>query len=75
MRYLATVLVTAPLLGLIGHFMTAEPMPWWPDTAIFGAFMGALAAFVAMRISHFRKAGRHLRGAGRAAWSGVRRKN
>lgn len=30
--------------ALIAHFVTDQPMPWWPDTAIMGAFAGLLAA-------------------------------
>ncbi|HYT73821.1 MAG TPA: hypothetical protein VEL79_03640 [Vicinamibacterales bacterium] len=74
MRYVKTFLVTAPVLGLLGHFLAETPMPWWPDTAIFGAFMGALSAFVVMRFTFARTAVRHIRGAGRAFWSAVRRK-
>jgi hypothetical protein len=54
------------LLALLAHFTTSEPMPWWPDTVIFGAFMGALSAFLLMRFVFARRAIGHLRGAGRA---------
>jgi hypothetical protein len=66
MRYLKTFIIAAPVMALLGHFMASEPMPWWPDTVIFGAFMGALAAFALMRVVFARRAMGHLRGAGRA---------
>jgi hypothetical protein len=46
--------------------MASEPMPWWPDTVIFGSFMGALAAFALKQFVFAGRAIRHLRGAGRA---------
>jgi hypothetical protein len=42
--YLKTFLVVGVSLGVITHFVTREPMPWWPDTAIMGAAFGTLAA-------------------------------
>jgi len=30
--------------ALIAHFVTDQPMAWWPDTAIMGGFAGLLAA-------------------------------
>ena len=74
MRYLKTFLVTAPIFGLLGHFLAETPMPWWPDTAIFGVLMGALAAFVVMRFTFSQKAGRHFRGASQVLWSRLRRR-
>jgi hypothetical protein len=53
-------------MALLAHFVTEEPMPWWPDTFVFAGFMGALAAFVVMRVTHARRAAGYLRGAGRA---------
>ena len=66
MRYVKAFIVAAPVMALLAHFLTEEHMPWWPDTFVFGGFMGALAAFVVMRITHARRAVGHLRGAGRA---------
>ena len=65
MRYFKAFIITGPVMALLAHFMTSESMPWWPDTAIFGAFMGALAAFVLMRFVFARRALGHLLGAGR----------
>jgi len=65
-RYLKAFVIAAPITGLLAHYMTSEPMPWWPDTFVFGGFMGALAAFVVMRFVFARKAVGHLGGAGRA---------
>jgi uncharacterized membrane protein AbrB (regulator of aidB expression) len=48
------------VIGLVFHFVTNEPMPWWPDTAMIGAFMGALAVLVAIGRSRDRRANRHL---------------
>ncbi len=67
MRYLKAFVVAAPTIAVLAHFLTEEPMPWWPDTVVFGGFMGALAAFLVMRLTHARRAVGHLRGAGRAA--------
>jgi hypothetical protein len=53
-------------MAVVAHYMTSEPMPWRPDTVIFGGFTGALAAFVVMRFVFARRAVGHLRGAGRA---------
>jgi hypothetical protein len=54
-------------MALLAHYLTVEPMPWWPDTFVFGGFMGALAAFVVMRVRHFRHAAAPLRG----VWRGL----
>jgi hypothetical protein len=66
MRYLKAFAIGGPLLGLLGHFMASEPMPWWPDTVVFGALMGAPTAFLLMRLAFARRAVGHLLGAGRA---------
>lgn len=56
MTYLRAFVIGAIGMGLLAHFVTTEPMPWWPDTAIFGAFMGAVAAFVMVRLLPVRRA-------------------
>ena len=56
MNYIRIFLVSAPLWGLFYHAMTEQPLPWWPDTVIMGGFMGALTAFVWMRLTHARLA-------------------
>ena len=73
MRYVKTFLVSAPLFALFYHWVTIEPLPWWPDTVVMGVFMGALAAFVLMRLTFAHKAGRHLRNAGVGLWRVTRR--
>ena len=64
MIYLKTFAISAPLFALFYHWIAIEPMPWWPDTAIMGAFMGALATFAVIR---FRPAA--------IFWRGVARKS
>ena len=71
MRYVKTFVVSAPLFGLFYHWIAVEPLPWWPDTAIMGAFMGALASFALMRLLFGHRAARHL---GRAAKIAIRRR-
>ena len=60
MRYLKTFVISAPIFAVFYHWVTLEPLPWWPDTAIMGSFMGALAAFVVMRLGFAQRAIRHL---------------
>ena len=73
LRYIKTFLITGPIMAVAAHYMTSEPMPWWPDTLIFGGFMGAMAAFVLMRFVFARRAVGHLAGAGRAFVGKARR--
>jgi hypothetical protein len=73
-RYIKTFCVTAPAFVLVGRFVPDQPMAWWPDALIFGGFMGALAAFVVMRVTHVRQTIRHSRGLGAAVWSGIQRR-
>jgi hypothetical protein len=42
--YLKTFLIAGVIAGVVIHFVTREPMPWWPDTAIMGAMFGTIAA-------------------------------
>jgi hypothetical protein len=65
-RYVQIALITALIMAVVAHYVTSEPMPWWPDTAIFGGFMGALAAFLVMRLVHEGDAIDQLRRIGRA---------
>lgn len=74
MTYLKTFMITAPLFAVVGHVVPDEPMRWWPDALIFGAFMGALSAFGVMRFLHFRRAGQATRRVGGALLDGVRRR-
>jgi hypothetical protein len=53
--YIRAFVIGAAAVGLLGHFMTAEPMPWWPDTVIFSGFMGAMVAFGMLRIAPLRR--------------------
>jgi hypothetical protein len=57
-------------MALLAHYITAEPMPWWPDTFVFGGLMGALGAFAVMRFMHFRHAAAPIRG----LWRGLKGK-
>lgn len=70
MLYIKTFLISSPLLGLFYHFVTNEPMPWWPDTVVMGGFMGAFATFLTMRFAFARRAIRHLGNAASLAASG-----
>jgi len=67
MIHLKTFLISAPLLGLFYHWVAIEPMPWWPDTAIMGTFMGAMAVFVLMRAPFLPIAAARVWRAGRSA--------
>ena len=73
MTYLKTFIITAPVFVVVAHLVPDEPMPWWPDALIFGAFMGALSAFALMRFRHFRSAARATRRVGATLLDGVRR--
>jgi hypothetical protein len=42
--YLGAFLLVGLGLGVAVHFVTKDPMPWWPDTAMIGAVYGTLAA-------------------------------
>ncbi len=66
LSYIKAFIFTAVTTGILAHYFAQEPMRWWPDAFIFGGFMGAMAAFVVMRVKHTRKAAQHLKGAGRA---------
>jgi hypothetical protein len=66
LRYLKTFVIVAPVTGLLAHYFAEDGMRWWPDTFIFGGFVGAMAAFVVMRVTHARRALGHLHGAGKA---------
>jgi hypothetical protein len=57
-------------MALLAHYLTVEPMPWWPDTFVFGGFIGALGAFVALRVLHFRHGAAPIR----SLWRAVRSK-
>lgn len=50
MRYLRTFVVAAPVFAVLYHFVASRPLPWWPDSAIMGGFMGALASFALLRL-------------------------
>jgi hypothetical protein len=42
--YLKAFLLVGLTMGILTHFVTREPMPWWPDTVIIGAAFGTLTA-------------------------------
>jgi len=46
LRYVKAFIVVGLTMALLAHYLTVESMPWWPDTFVFGAFMGGLAALV-----------------------------
>jgi rhamnogalacturonyl hydrolase YesR len=45
--YLTTFLLVSVGAGVLAHFVTRYPMPWWPDTVIMGLPFGILAALSA----------------------------
>ena len=45
----AAFCVASVVLGILFHFVTRQPMPWWPDTAIIGAFVGFLVALIVVK--------------------------
>lgn len=53
-------------LALFIRAVTTEAMPWWPDTAIVGAFMGALVTLGVYSYERDRRAWRRWRDLGRA---------
>ena len=40
--YLKAFLLVGLSVGVVVHFVTRQPMPWWPDTVIMGGTGGAL---------------------------------
>jgi len=61
MYYLRIFLIFAVGFGVFFHAVTREPMPWWPDTAFIGAFMGALAVLIVSQHHRDRRAWRRWR--------------
>jgi hypothetical protein len=59
--YVKIFLIFGVGLALLFHAVTQEAMPWWPDTAIVGLYMGALAAIVAYGHNRDRRAWRRWR--------------
>jgi hypothetical protein len=66
MFYIKVFVASGIALGLFFHFVTREAMPWWPDTAMVGAFMGMIAVLVVIGRRRDRLANQHLRNAARA---------
>jgi hypothetical protein len=73
-RYLKAFAVAAPLGILVAHYVPDTPMPWYPDAVIFGGFMGAMTAFIVMRLTHAGRVIWHLHGAGKAGWKALKGK-
>ena len=63
--YLKVFLMAGAAMGLLFHTVTKEPMPWWPDTAMIGAFMGAMGVLIAAGHRRDRRANRRIREAAR----------
>jgi len=61
LSYVRIFLIFGMGLALLFHGVTTERMPWWPDTAIVGVFMGALATIVAFGYNRDRRAWRRWR--------------
>jgi hypothetical protein len=66
LRYVKAFIITGLTVALLAHYVTVERMPWWPDTIVFGGFMGALGAFIIFRLQHFHHASAPIRGLWRA---------
>ena len=63
--YLKVFLISGAAMGLLFHAVTKEAMPWWPDTAMIGAFMGAMGVLIAGGWRRDRRAHRRIREAAR----------
>ena len=68
MFYVKTFLISGLALGLFFHIVTTESMPWWPDTAIIGTFMGAMGVLIAYGYRRDRIAKQRLRRVARMTW-------
>jgi hypothetical protein len=73
--YVKTFLISGIALGLFFHAVTTESMPWWPDTAIVGAFMGALGVITAYQHTRDRRAWRRWRALARETRVWLRTRN
>ena len=63
--YVKVFLISGTAMGLLYHAVTKEPMTWWPDTAMIGAFMGAMGVLIAGGWRRDRRANRRIREAAR----------
>jgi fluoride ion exporter CrcB/FEX len=75
MLYVKVFLIAGIALGLFFHAVTQESMPWWPDTAMVGGFMGALATLIAFGHRRDRLANQRLRKVARMTWLWWRTRN
>jgi hypothetical protein len=68
--YAKVFLISGTAMGLLYHAVTKEQMAWWPDTAMIGAFMGAMGALIAFGHRRDRRMNRRLLDAARLtrAW-------
>ena len=66
--YLKVFLISGTAMGLLYHAVTKEPMAWWPDTAMIGAFMGAMGVLIAAGHRRDRRANRRIRDAARLTY-------
>ena len=63
--YAKVFLISGTAMGLLYHAVTKEPMAWWPDTAMIGAFMGAMGVLIAIGRRRERRMNRRIRDAAR----------
>jgi hypothetical protein len=63
--YAKVFLISGTAIGLLYHAVTKESMPWWPDTAMIGAFMGAMGVLIAAGHRRDRRMNRRIRDAAR----------
>ena len=59
--YLKVFLISGTAMGLVFHAVTRESMAWWPDTAMIGAFMGAMGVLITAGHRRDRRANRRIR--------------
>jgi hypothetical protein len=65
--YAKVFLIAGTAMGLFFHAVTKEPMPWWPDTAMIGTFMGAMAVLITAGYRRDRRFHRRVRDTARLA--------
>jgi hypothetical protein len=73
--YATVFLVSGTALGVFFHTVTKESMPWWPDTAIIGAFMGAMGVLIAAGWRRDRRANRRIREVARLTFAWWKTRN
>jgi hypothetical protein len=60
MIHVRTFVISAVVSGVFFHFVTRQPMPWWPDSAIMGLTCGTIVTLAAVRSRAERDTNRRL---------------